>query len=74
MPKVLTINDVSTSCPLIKCYGFGFIRAIDTQKKAFHVISPIPVSDCSKLEFFFIPDKIVTPCYMLDRDVSDIVR
>jgi len=66
-PKIVSATDPKKR-PALKCYGFGFIRAISPDKKMFYVISPISQEDCGKVEIFFIPDKIITPNYMFDRD------
>jgi hypothetical protein len=58
---------------VLRCYGFGFIRAISPEKRMLYVVSPISSEDCAKIDVLFVPNRISTPELMFDREVSGSV-
>jgi hypothetical protein len=72
-PKILS-NVKQTDKPVLKCYGYGFIRGISLEKRNFYIISPLMLEDFSRIEVLFIPHNISAPNFMFDRDVSGFSR
>lgn len=49
LPLVFTLASKS---PILRCHGYGIVRAIDLEKKLFYVITPTPSSELSKVTIF----------------------
>ncbi|KAK6046442.1 hypothetical protein COOONC_16053 [Cooperia oncophora] len=60
------ISTVCQGSPLLKCHGYGIIRAIDLEKKLFYLITPIPSSELSKVTIFARGTDIMVPRMLLE--------
>ncbi|KAJ1359572.1 Polynucleotide 5'-hydroxyl-kinase nol9 [Parelaphostrongylus tenuis] len=63
LPLVSIIQEGS---PLLKCHGFGLIRAVDLEKKMFYVLTPLPLSELSKVEIFARGTAMLVPQLLLE--------
>ena len=53
----------------LRCYGFGFIRAIDMEKKLFYVVTPV-TKDLNRVKVFALGYELQTPPDMILNEVS----
>ncbi|KAK6746852.1 hypothetical protein RB195_000228 [Necator americanus] len=52
--------------PLLRCHGFGIIRAIDTDKKVFYVLSPVPLVELAKVTVLARGTDVLVPQLLLE--------
>uniref|UniRef100_A0A7I5EAU7 CLP1_P domain-containing protein n=1 Tax=Haemonchus contortus TaxID=6289 RepID=A0A7I5EAU7_HAECO len=60
------ISVICKGSPLLKCHGYGIIRAIDLDKKLFYIITPIPPSELSKINILARGTDIMVPQMLLE--------
>lgn len=59
------------SLPLIKCYGYGFIRAIDKDRRIFYVVTPVAPEKLSSVTVFAMGHELQAHSVLLNTDVGD---
>jgi len=56
----------SSKLPMLRCYGFGMIRAIDTEKKLFYVITPVETDLLANVKVFALGHELQAPPILFD--------
>ncbi|KAI1726930.1 mRNA cleavage and polyadenylation factor CLP1 p-loop domain-containing protein [Ditylenchus destructor] len=51
---------------MLRCYGYGLIRAIDMEKQLFYMITPVESEILSKVKVFALGHELQTPAMVLD--------
>ncbi|PIO65631.1 hypothetical protein TELCIR_12687 [Teladorsagia circumcincta] len=60
------ISIMRRGSPLLRCHGYGIIRAIDLEKKLFYLITPTPSTELSKVTIFARGTDIMVPQMLLE--------
>ncbi|VDM60165.1 unnamed protein product, partial [Angiostrongylus costaricensis] len=55
------VSIIRGGSPILKCHGFGIIRAVDLEKKIFYVITPVPLSELPRITIFARGTGILVP-------------
>uniref|UniRef100_A0A915EIJ6 Polyribonucleotide 5'-hydroxyl-kinase Clp1 P-loop domain-containing protein n=1 Tax=Ditylenchus dipsaci TaxID=166011 RepID=A0A915EIJ6_9BILA len=68
LPTRLTLqkDEASAANAMLRCYGFGMIRAIDVERKIFHVITPVEPELLTRIKVFALGHELQTPPIMFD--------
>jgi len=59
-------DDARRSMPMLRCYGFGMVRAIDTEKKLFYIITPVEIDLLAKVKIFALGHELQAPPILFD--------
>lgn len=65
-----SLNEIHASKAYLRCYGFGLVRAIDTERKLFHVITPVEQEALKKVDIFALGHELQTPSIIMGHQVN----
>ncbi|KAH7700765.1 NucleOLar protein family member (nol-9)-like protein, partial [Aphelenchoides avenae] len=54
--------------PVLKCHGYGFVRAIDKDRRIFYVITPVAAETLSSVTVFAVGLDLQAHSVLLDMD------